>query len=49
MGRFTSKPFSVNAIAQELYSDFDALKAERENTDREILKGSKNLTSQWLS
>lgn len=30
MGRFTNDPFSVNAIAQELYSNFDALKVERE-------------------
>ncbi len=49
MGRFTSKPFSVNAIAQELYFDFDALKAEREKTDQEILEWSKHLNSQWLN
>jgi len=49
MGRFTNNPFSVNVIAQELYSDFDALKVERENTDREILEWSKQLDSEWLS
>ncbi len=49
MGRFTNKPFLVNAIAQELYSDFDALKAEREKTDGEILQWSKHLDSKWLS
>lgn len=49
MGRFTNNPFSVNAIAQELYSNFDALKVERENTDREILEWSKHLDSKWLS
>lgn len=49
MGRFTKEPFSVNAIAQELYCDFDALKAEREKTDEEILEWSKHLDPKWLS
>lgn len=49
MGRFTNKPFSVNVITQELYSDFDALKVERENTDQEILEWSKHLDCKWLS
>ncbi len=41
--RRTNNPFSVKAIAQELYSDFDTLKAEREKTDREILEWSRHL------
>lgn len=49
MGRFTNKPFSVKASAQELYSDFDTLKVEREKTDKEILEWSKHLDSEWLS
>lgn len=49
MGRFTNNPFSVNAIAQELYSDFDTLKAEREKIDREILEWSKHLDREWLN
>lgn len=49
MGRFTNQPFITTAIAQELYSDFDALKIERENIDREILEWSKHLAPEWLS
>ena len=49
IGRFTNQPFTTVAIAPELYSDFEALKAERENTDREILEWSKHLAPQWLS
>lgn len=49
MGRFTNNPFSVKVIAQELYADFDTLKAQRENTDQEILEWSKHLDTEWLS
>jgi uncharacterized damage-inducible protein DinB len=36
MGRFTSVPFAVNTLADELYADFAELRAEREATDRRI-------------
>lgn len=49
MGRFTNQQFTITAIAQELYSDFDALKAEREKTDQKILEWSRHLEPQWLS
>ncbi len=49
MGRFTNNPFSVTTIGQELYADFDVLKAERENVDQQILEWSKNLDLDWLS
>lgn len=49
MGRFTNQPFTITAIAQELYSNFDTLRAERENTDRNILEWSKHLAPEWLS
>ncbi len=49
MGRFTNQPFTITTIAQELYSDFDALKAEREKTDQKILEWSRHLEPQWLS
>jgi uncharacterized damage-inducible protein DinB len=49
MGRFTNNPFSVTVIGQELYSDFDDLKAERNKIDQQILDWSKQLDSEWLS
>ncbi|MGF1490321.1 MAG: DinB family protein [Prochloraceae cyanobacterium] len=48
MGRFINEPFSVTKIGQELYSDFDRLQKEREKTDLEIVKWSKNITAEWL-
>ena len=35
-GRFTGKPFVVRGLDQELYADFDLLRAERAATDRLI-------------
>lgn len=49
MGRFTHQPFSGPAIGQDLYSDFDALRAERAKTDQEILAWAKQLDPDWLS
>lgn len=37
MGRFVDRPFRVDALDQELYADFDALRAERARMDEEIL------------
>lgn len=48
MGRFINEPFSVTKIGQELYADFDELRKEREQTDLEIVKWSKNITAEWL-
>lgn len=48
MGRFTDRPFSVTAIGQELYADFNELKAQREQTDREIIDWTQQLDMQWL-
>jgi uncharacterized damage-inducible protein DinB len=36
MGRFTSTPFTVTTLADELYADFAQLRSERETTDRRI-------------
>ncbi len=36
MGRFTDRPFAVSSLAQELYADFDRLRAERRQTDAAI-------------
>jgi uncharacterized damage-inducible protein DinB len=49
MGRFTDRPFSVTAIGQELYTDFNILRVEREKTDQQILEWSQQLDSEWLS
>ncbi|MDZ8054573.1 MAG: DinB family protein [Aulosira sp. ZfuVER01] len=49
MGRFTSNPFSMTMIGQQLYADFDDLRRERENTDQQILEWSKHLDSNWLN
>ncbi len=49
MGRFTNHPFSVVVIGQELYADFDVLRAEREKADQQILEWSKQLDSDRLS
>ena len=49
MGRFTNNPFSVTTLGQELYVDFDVLRAEREKMDQQILEWSKRFDSDWLS
>jgi len=33
LGRFLDDPFPVESLDQELYADFDAMRAERERTD----------------
>lgn len=33
LGRFTGEPFAVQSLSQELYADWDELKAERVKTD----------------
>ena len=49
LGRFLERPFRVNSLDQELYSDFDALRAERESTDREIADWAGSLTAERLA
>ncbi len=48
MGRFTGEPFSAK-IGQELYSDFDELRQQRELTDIQILSWSASLSPEWLN
>ena len=48
MGRFTNKSFSVTAIGQELYADFEELRVEREKMDQQILEWSMKLDPVWL-
>ncbi|WP_254565089.1 DinB family protein [Oscillatoria sp. HE19RPO] len=49
MGRFTNQPFSGTSLSQELYADFAELRAEREQTDQQILDWSKSLDPDWLN
>lgn len=48
MGRFTGRPFEVTIIGQELYEDFEELRAERQATDQQILDWSQELSLDWL-
>jgi uncharacterized damage-inducible protein DinB len=48
MGRFADRPFAVDSLDQELYADFDALRAERERFDGEILDFTEALEEQAL-
>ena len=38
LGRFLDEPFPVESLDQELYADFDALRAERERTDAVVIE-----------
>lgn len=49
MGRFTGNPFPIRSLDQELYSDFDTLRREREKTDAEIAAWVNDLTEERLS
>jgi uncharacterized damage-inducible protein DinB len=46
LGRFTGKPFVVTSLAQELYSDFAELRAERDLTDAAIVDWTSSLTKE---
>lgn len=48
MGRFIEKSVSVRVIGQELYSDFDQLREQRNLTDHQIVEWSNNLSKEWL-
>ncbi|MBF2027197.1 MAG: damage-inducible protein DinB [Oscillatoriales cyanobacterium C42_A2020_001] len=48
LGRFIEQPFVVTAIGQELYSDFDELRQEREITDDAILSWAIEIQASWL-
>jgi uncharacterized damage-inducible protein DinB len=49
MGRFSGNPLVVNVIGEELYEEFDALKAERRALDQQILDWSHALSPEWLN
>ena len=45
LGRFLGEPFAFDSLAQELYSDFAALRAERSRTDAKIIEWAGTLTT----
>lgn len=47
-GSFYEKLFSLTVIGEELYSDFNDLRQQREMTDQEIFAWSKSLSQDWL-
>src|SRR5687768_14504218 len=49
MGRFTGQPFAVRSLDQELYSDFDELRAARGETDDAIDAWVAGLTDERLA
>ena len=48
MGRFSGQPFA-GKIGQELYSNFDVLRQERELMDIQIIEWSKTFSPEWLA
>ena len=44
LGRFIGVPFVVKALNQELYTDFDELRAERTKTDEDIIAWANSLS-----
>lgn len=48
MGCLQQEPFAGN-INQRLYDDFEALKQEREEMDRQILEWTNQLSPDWLA
>jgi uncharacterized damage-inducible protein DinB len=49
LGRFLDRPYAVDSLDQELYADFRELRAEREQTDAEILEFSESLDEAGLA
>ena len=49
LGRFLDRPFAVDSLDQELYADFDTLRAERAQTDQEILDFGTSLDEEALA
>jgi len=48
MGRFIERLFQMTVIGQELYQDFEELRAERKATDQHIMKWTQDLDPDWL-
>ena len=48
LGGFTGNPVAFGTLDEELYADFDELRAERERTDEDILAWADTLTMEKL-
>ena len=48
LGSFTGNPVAFGSLAEELYSAFDELRAERQRTDEDILAWADTLTTETL-
>lgn len=48
MGRFVNDPFTGGKLGQELYSNFEDLRRERERMDTWILEWAHGVTDAWL-
>lgn len=49
LGRFLDRPVHVDSLDRELYAEFDALRAQRGQTDGEILDFSESLDEEALA
>jgi len=49
LGRFLGQPFAVKSLDQELHSDFNELRQEREKTDDIIDEWARSLNDEKLS
>ncbi len=49
LGRFTSEPFHVTSLAQELFGDFEELRSERKVTDEKISNWAAALSEEALN
>jgi uncharacterized damage-inducible protein DinB len=49
LGRFLDRPFPADSLDQDLYAEFNELRAERERTDEEILDFSESLDEEGLA
>jgi len=48
LGRFEGKPFAIRSLDQELYADFDELRAQRREVDARIVRWTDGLTEAAL-
>jgi uncharacterized damage-inducible protein DinB len=48
-GRFTGHDYKLPKVGSDLYTDFDELRREREQTDAAMLDWAKGLDARWLA
>lgn len=47
--RFTGEPFMVGKIGEDVYANFEILRAERNKLDEFLLDWARNLREEWLN